>query len=193
MSNEPKKADEMLKLVDTAFSAENADKDHGMKIADHKLIVKVLDAHLKVMDEHLDDRLNKRDKELSDSIGHDVADYLKIQWADISRTLDTQTMALRMQTELVIKILEDITSVKLKQTVDEDKIKKLEEIGTIPESLDARLKIVEDLIPIVEDAKVYMSPKWTVVRWAIVIVIGSLLVLYLGERFPEMIHKIFGK
>lgn len=183
----------MLKLVDKAFIGKDASKEHGMKIADHKLIVQVLDTHLKVMNEDLDERLTKRDKEISEAIGKDVADYLRIQWADICRTLDTQTMALKMQTELVMRVLEDITTLKSKVKQGEEDISALKKIAQLPETFDERLANVEALIPIIHDAKKYMSPKWSVVRWSIIIIIGTLLVLYLGARFPEMIHRIFSK
>lgn len=32
-------------IIDMAFAMMNADEEHGMKIADHKLICKILDAH----------------------------------------------------------------------------------------------------------------------------------------------------
>jgi hypothetical protein len=86
-----------------------------------------------------------------------------------------------------------LEAIEKKQILDEIEIEKLKVLHELPKTFDDRLKKVEAIMPIVEDLKVYASPKWTGIRWAILAIIVTLGVLVLSEQFPEFIHKIFGR
>ena len=126
-----------------------------------------------------------RDGIISDKLGETVAPILPV---------------LEKLSEGQIRIENEIGEIKTKldflernQIQDEVEIERLKKIYKLPEEFGQRLTEVEKLAPVVGELKEYASPKWTVVRWGVAIIVSILIVLFLGERFPDMIHKIFGK
>jgi hypothetical protein len=117
-----------IHLVERAFALPNSDKEFGMKIADHKLLCSVLDAHLEVTQQKIDKQNNlfedKLLKDVVEVIQNELRPFkeenerahaaLKTQIAEIDRrTNDKRVWTIRVLVSVVTILLAVVIAIIL--------------------------------------------------------------------------------
>ena len=141
--------DQAFAIVEEQFANDGADK-HGMKIADHKLLCRVLDQHEK----YIDDKIIK-------VFIAGVAEHYKPIMASLSKLEEGQTQI----TNDMKHIKSDIADIRIRLFKHEERISNLESVAELPKGFDNRIKKLET----------YASIKWTVIRWIVAVIVAVLI------------------
>jgi hypothetical protein len=180
------------------------DSDPIFSKAYHQFMVNLLTKRDKSVKNELVREVKKTNDQFSEKLISDVNEVIEKQWIRVlnekltkqSEQLNNTMTTIAGDVNMIKKNLEIL---ERNQLQDEIAIKKLQDIYKYPETFNDRLEAVEKLKPVIEnlvksdkDTQVYRSPRWTVTRIIIAIIGSGLLILWLTERFPEVIHKIFG-
>ena len=141
--------DQAFAIVEEQFANDGADK-HGMKIADHKLLCRVLDQHEK----YIDDKIIK-------VFIAGVAEHYKPIMASLSKLEEGQVQI----TNDMKHIKSDIADIRIRLFKHEERISNLESVAELPKGFDNRIKKLET----------YASIKWTVIRWIVAVIVAVLI------------------
>jgi len=141
--------DQAFAIVEEQFANDGADK-HGMKIADHKLLCRVLDQHEK----YIDDKIIK-------VFIAGVAEHYKPIMASLSKLEEGQAQI----TNDMKHIKSDIADIRIRLFKHEERISNLESVAELPKGFDNRIKKLET----------YASIKWTVIRWIVAVIVAVLI------------------
>lgn len=185
MANENKK----ITLVESAFALPDSESEFGMKIADHKLLCRILDAHEGSIDE--------KNSELHDKLISDVNEVIKDQWIRVLKEeLAYHTAKLN---NTLIGIKDKIGAIERRLGAEEKEMelveKRLGEKKLRIEKLEIKMELfqpetikeIKDFIKEFEEVKPYFLAwgkifDWFKLKnlWKMVLIFIAILVLFFG-------------
>jgi hypothetical protein len=150
VKKDPTFIEQAFAIIEETYANNDGDKEHGMKIGDHKLLCRVLDAHERYIDDKIIDRFALK-----------ISEHYK----PIMDSLDGLEKGQKSIVDNVIHIKADITDIRMRLLKHEERITKLETVTEMPRSFNNRILKLE----------IYASIKWTVIRWTIAVIVAVLI------------------
>lgn len=175
------------------YAIKDADSsDPIFSTAYHEFMAKLLKTRDGSIKNELIAEVRKVNAEFSKELISDVSEIIEDQWIrvlndklkEFGESLNTKIGTIAIDINDLKTTLQEIED---RVAADEIEIMKLKIIHEIPKSIDERVTKLEMFS---KDAKEYISPKWTVVRYSVLTFIVIMLVLIVDDRFPNLIRNI---
>ena len=150
VKKDPTFIEQAFAIIEETYANNDGDKEHGMKIGDHKLLCRVLDAHERYIDDKIIDRFALK-----------ISEHYKPIMDSLSKLEEGQAQI----TNDMKHIKSDIADIRIRLFKHEERISNLESVAELPKGFDNRIKKLET----------YASIKWTVIRWIVAVIVAVLI------------------